>query len=226
MKIIGIDVGGSHISAGLFDKNNLVEKKSVLLGKIKTKKQFFKKLFTLIDSVYDKGVKKIGVGFPAPVMQGNALEVQNIPALNSTRLKTLIEIKYKVKCKVENDANCFVMAEAKLGAAKGKKNVVGITLGTGLGCGIMINGKLYSGNTGAAGEISKIPVDHGGKLEDYVNARFLKKHYRHEPEQLGQPGGGRVLGRNPYTGGRTQSRCSRRRCCLGCAQVPASGGGR
>ena len=184
-KIIGIDVGGSHISAGLFVNGRMTERKYVLLGKVNTRKQFFKKMFMLIDSLYDKKVKKIGIGFPAPVVNGRVFEVHNIPALDNVNVKTEISRKYKVKCKVENDANCFVLAEAKLGAAKGKKNVVGITLGTGIGCGIMINGKLYSGNTGAAGEIGSVPVD-GGNLESYTNAKYLKKISKKEPEELSE----------------------------------------
>ena len=180
-KSIGIDVGGTNISAGVVSGGNIL--KHIEVPVPKTKKKFISELFNVIDLLIDNSIKSIGIGFPAPFVKGVAHEVQNIPSLNKTNIKKVVESAYPVKCFVENDANAFALAEQKFGAAKGKKNVVGLTLGTGLGCGIIINGKLFSGNTGAAGEISKIPADHHA-VEDFVSARYIKKISKKEPKEL------------------------------------------
>lgn len=180
-RAIGIDIGGTKIAAGIVVNSRIVD--YVEVPTPKTRKKFLKRLFGVIDKIIDKNVNAIGIGFPAPVVEGIVLEVQNIPSLKNTNLKKIIEKKYKVKCVVDNDANAFALAEQRFGAAKGKKHVVGITLGTGLGCGIIIGGKVYSGNTGAAGEISRVPHDRA-TLEDFANIRFLKKISGKDPLEL------------------------------------------
>ena len=170
---LGIDIGGSHISAAVVANGKVLAQKRVGI-KIKTRKRFFTVLFDLIESLIDRKIKSIGVGFPSPIINGAAFEIHHLPYLEGVNIKKEIERKFRIKASVDNDANCFALAEAMLGAGKGKKSVVGITLGTGMGCGIVIDGKIYSGNTGAAGEISKIPFK-GGKLEDFANAKFLKR---------------------------------------------------
>jgi glucokinase len=170
--IIGIDVGGTNIAGGKVVNGKVISYANAPTPK--TRKKFISALFEVIASLKDKNTKAVGIGFPAPIVNGVIHEVHNIPSLNNTNMKRVVEKKFRIKCVVDNDANAFALAETKFGAAKGKKHVVGITLGTGVGCGIIINGKIYSGNTGAAGEISRIPVD-GTKLEEFANIRFLKK---------------------------------------------------
>ena len=184
-KSIGIDIGGTHISAGI--ASNGKASRLIKVSIPKTRKVFFSKLFGIIDSLAEPNIKNIGIGFPAPIVNGYIHEVQNLSFLGKTNLKTVVEKKYKkqkIKCFVENDANCFALAEQKYGSAKGKKNVVGITLGTGLGCGIIINGNIYSGSTGSAGEISKIPYGNIGTLENSANSRFLKRTLGKNPKEL------------------------------------------
>ena len=183
-KVIGINIGGTHISAGVVSKGKVIVEKKVMLNSIKTKKDFLEHLFELIETLKEKRIRGIGIGFPAPIIKGYIPEIQNLSFLNNINLKKAVEKEFNVKCEVENDANCFALGEQIFGTAKGKKNIVGITLGTGLGCGIIINGKIYSGATGAAGEISKIYCEKKGKLENFVNARFVKKISGMEPKEL------------------------------------------
>lgn len=178
---IGIDVGGTNIAGGTVVKGKVTRRTEKATPR--TKKKFISALFEVISSLKDRNTEAVGIGFPAPVEKGVACEVQNIPSLNNTNIKRAVEKKFRIKCFVENDANAFVLAEQRFGAAKGKTNVAGITLGTGVGCGIIINGKIYSGNTGAAGEISRIPAD-GTKLENFANIRFLKKISGKSGEEL------------------------------------------
>ncbi|MBN2111872.1 ROK family protein [Candidatus Woesearchaeota archaeon] len=182
-RVIGVDIGGTHISAGLVSSGKVLVEKKVLISGIKTKKEFVDSLFGIIGTLMDKKIKGIGIGFPAPIVDGCAPEVQNMPFLNKINLKGIIEKEFNARCEVSNDANLFALGEQKFGAAKGKKNVVGITLGTGLGCGIIINGEIYSGATGAAGEISRIP-SRRGKLERFASARFIRRVSGKEAELL------------------------------------------
>lgn len=192
-RTVGVDVGGTHISAGLVSGSRIL--KHAEISTPKTRQDFIAGLFGIIESVIDSKTKSIGIGFPAPIINGKAFEVQNMPYLNNLDIKSIIEKKFGKKCFVENDANVFALAEQRFGAAKGKMNVVGITLGTGIGCGIIINGKIYSGNTGAAGEISKIPA-RGKRLEDYVNAKFIKRISGKEPKELGKSKAWKSFGKN------------------------------
>lgn len=180
---IGVDVGGMHISAGIVSEGKILVHKEVDISKVKTRKEFLENLFGLISTLIDNKIKEIGIGFPAPVIDGFIPEVQNMPFLDRINLKKEVEKEFKVRCIVENDANCFILGEQRYGAAKGKKNAVGITLGTGLGCGIIIDNNIYSGSTGSAGEISMIPSKKG-KLEEYANARYLVKISGKSPKTL------------------------------------------
>jgi glucokinase len=173
-KVIGVDVGGTFIKAGLVSGSRIVKKAVVQTQAKQGKRVVLKNLFKAIDCVMTKDVKAIGIGFPSPIIKGTTMEVHNIPAMTNTNIAVIVSKKYRKRCVAENDAKCFALAEAMFGAGKGKKNIVGITLGTGLGCGIIIDRRLYRGNTGSAGEISKIPFGKG-KLEDFMNAGFLQK---------------------------------------------------
>ncbi len=182
-KTIGIDVGGTFIKAGLVSGNKVMKDCMIPTEAKKGRKRVLKNLFRAIECVMTKDVKGIGIGFPGPIVNGSVKEVQNIPAFNNTNIAKLVSKRYRKRCVVANDANCFALAEAKFGAGKGKKHIVGITLGTGLGCGIVINGIIYAGNTGASGEISKIPFGNK-KMEDSMNSRFLRKIGGKSPLEL------------------------------------------
>ena len=85
-----------------------------------------------------------------------------------------------------NDANCFVLGQQIAGAAVGFQNVFGITLGTGYGCGIMVDGKLYEGSTGSAGEYASSPyLD--GVFEDYISGRGLKTIFKNLSGESSRP---------------------------------------
>ncbi|UPA22105.1 ROK family protein [Candidatus Peribacteria bacterium] len=97
----------------------------------------------------------VGVGIAGLIRQpeGVVIHTPNISAGKNIRAKELLEKELKLPVRVANDAGCFALAEAMLGAGKGKKIVVGITMGTGVGGGIVIDGKIFGGSHGFAGEI-------------------------------------------------------------------------
>lgn len=181
--IIGIDIGGTSIKAGKVADGKVA---AVIRAETpKTRKEFIESLFSIIKCLADSGTSAVGVGFPAPVIRGTAGEVQNIPCLGGINIKNEIEKRFRIRCAVCNDADAFALAEQRMGAAKGLNNVIGITLGTGIGCGIIINREIYDGKSGSAGEISRIPF-RDGKLEDYTSSRFILQKSGKNPESLGK----------------------------------------
>ncbi len=181
--IVGVDIGGTFVKAGLvkLDKNNakIIKHSKRLVEAQVGKDASLSNILLTIEEVMPQGkdrkrVKAIGVGFPAPVDEkGLVHEITNMKEWEGVSIKKEIEKKFKIKTFVDNDANCFVLGEAAYGAAKGKKNVVGVTLGTGVGGGIIIDGKLYRGNTNAAGEFGKSPYK-DRMLEQSINISALR----------------------------------------------------
>ncbi len=174
---IGVDIGGTKIKAALISPNYSIKKSIVFLTEankgIKVVKQ---NIINAIEEVWDKNVVAIGVGFPAPVdtVKGIVDTATNISGVKSFNIKQFLEKKFKRKTYVENDSNCFALAESRLGEGKKKKIVAGLTVGTGLGCGIIVDGEIYRGASGAAGEVGKIPFK-GITLEEYAAGPALKR---------------------------------------------------
>jgi glucokinase len=132
----------------------------------------------------------VGLGLPGPIdfEKGIVHFFPNIPGWKEVKLKNILEKRLKLPVFVDNDAKVMALAEYKLGAARGSTNAVCITLGTGVGGGIIINGKLYRGLSNVAGEIGHMPINEngpacncGGKacLEAYIgNNRVLAEARR------------------------------------------------
>jgi glucokinase len=180
MHIIGIDVGGTKIAGILFDGKKIVKTHKVETKK--NKKEFLAEICALVDELsVGKKIKGIGIGIPGVVdrEKGVIVRMPNVPELGNIKLGPMLEKKYKTQVRMEKDANCMAVAEHKLGIGKGKKNVVCITLGTGIGGGIIANGEVYIGR-GSAGEIGHINIEPEGLLcncgnrgcfEEYASGR-------------------------------------------------------
>jgi glucokinase len=147
MSYIGLDIGGTKIRAILYDdkivKNVLVET---------DKDNFFKQINEIVKELFDDKVEGIGIGVPGSVKDGI---VHRITHLSLDKVDFKKELNVDVPVYVANDANCFVLGEYHFGSKK--KNIVGLVLGTGVGAGILIGGKVYSGSDGYAGEFGGIP---------------------------------------------------------------------
>lgn len=149
---IGIDIGVSKILGILFLKNKILKEK--IIATPKTKREFIQKLSFLIRNLtQEKFLKGIGISVCGIVSQDKIIKVPNLCYLEKIPLKNWLQKKFKTKIKIENDLNCFLIAEKKLGVLKNKKNAVLIGLGSGLGGAILIEGKIYKGASGGAGEI-------------------------------------------------------------------------
>jgi glucokinase len=160
--VIGIDIGGTKILVALFDaKFNMIESVKVKTNSNKGEKAFLKVLFGAIDEVMDKaGVKikdvsAIGAGCPGIIdsKKGIVTTSANIGFLKNYPLAKKLSNQFKVPAVIGNDASIGLYGEQQFGAAKGYNHVVGIAVGTGVGGALILNGELYHGAFGGAGEI-------------------------------------------------------------------------
>lgn len=170
---IGVDIGGTKIKAGLINSSGKIQKRAEIFTEAeKGKKMILKNIFTAIDSVIDGNTAAIGVGVPGLVKNGRIIICPHVSRLDGANIKRILEHRYKARVMVENDANCFAMGEAVFGAGRKSNYLVGITLGTGIGSGIIINKEIYHG-MGNAGELGHtiINLDCKGKeqAEDYLS---------------------------------------------------------
>ncbi|MDD5129935.1 MAG: ROK family protein [Candidatus Omnitrophica bacterium] len=191
--IIAIDLGGTNLKCALLDAQLKIKAKSSFNTKSFDDK--YKLIQGLADSVdnfiISQGLERsvilgVGIGVPGPVdtFRGIVHFLPNVPGWKEVQLKKILLRKTKLPVFVDNDAKLMALAEHKLGAAKKFKNALCLTLGTGVGGGLIINNSLYRGADNAAGEIGHFPLDEKGPLcgcgargclETYIgNNRILK----------------------------------------------------
>lgn len=180
--IIGIDVGGTKIRAGIIGADGRLKRPSRAIPTCPDmpKKTIVGNLLALVHSFADIGIASgIGVGCTGPLDndKGMILDANNIPSLNYFNIKECLEGEFGLPTVLENDANAMILGEAMYGAAKGSRSVLGLTLGTGLGCTIVHDGKALSGNTFSAGEIWLAPY-RDGTIEEYVSGTAVSNRYR------------------------------------------------
>lgn len=157
---IGIDLGGTQMRAGRITEGVLVDMKSVPTPRDpETSQETIEALVGLICSLFDNSVKAIGIGVPSVVdrKRGIVYNVANIPHWEEVHLKEILEAGFSVPVYVDNDANCFALGERYFGEGRGVDNFVGLTLGTGLGGGIIQRGKLLADANCGSGEFGMLP---------------------------------------------------------------------
>ena len=156
MQKIGIDLGGTKIEGILVDeKFDLIARKRVETHQENGYDSIVKSITSLVNELKSKTNVDTSVGVCTPGISdtnSGLIKNSNTQCLIGMPLKTDIEKKLGYKIFMENDANCFALAESSLGAGKGYNIVFGVILGTGVGGGIVINGSLHKGRTNIAGE--------------------------------------------------------------------------
>ncbi len=172
-KVIAVDIGGTHLRVSVVKNGRILKytKKTTP----KNKRDFLKVLYDGISELMSKDIIGIGVGAPGPLKNGIIKNPPNIP-LKNFNLKKELERKFHRNVVIENDAHCVALAEAKLGCKK--KNFIVFTFGTGIGGGIIIDGKLYTGQ-GYAGELGHITICNGKYFEVLwqENAKYIQEHF-------------------------------------------------
>ena len=168
---IGIDLGGTNIKVGLVDENyNIVSKATAKTDLPRPAEEICE---SIVDTVWEAlnaarvtigEVNSIGIGTPGVANRNSGIVLYSCNlGFNNTNLRTLIKAKLGKEVYVENDANAAAFGEVLNGAGKGYKDVVVVTLGTGVGGGIIIDGKIYTGFNFCGAELGHTVIQYGGR---------------------------------------------------------------
>jgi glucokinase len=185
MKLIGIDLGGTNVRVGIVENNSITKLLSSPINSKGSESDVINDIERLVEKLITEDVEGIGIGVPSVVdiKEGIVYDVVNIPSWKAVPLKKILEDKFKHPVIVNNDANCFALGEKYFGKAKEVDNMIGLIIGTGLGAGVITNGKLYSGTNCGAGEFGMIPYK-DDILEHYCCGTFFKKYHNISGEDL------------------------------------------
>lgn len=190
---MGVDIGGTNIRLGIVDdKGKILYRKRFPTLKEQGKDEVITRLLKAIADVKKNSkypIRRIGIGCPGPLdsRKGIVLSPPNLPGWNKVPLKNIVQKRFNLPVVLENDANCFALGEKWRGAAKGCKDIVCLTLGTGIGGAIILNGALYTGKDGFGGELGHMSINFDGPkcgcgkrgcLEAYASATALVKRYK------------------------------------------------
>jgi len=162
MRTVGIDLGGTKCLAVAFESGKVVDERRVPtpVGEAAVLDALSGVAVAVIDGAEVSGV---GVGVPGLVDRGGVLRfAPNLPGVVDLAIRSELETRLGVPVRVDNDATCAVWGERQVGAAQGYDNVILVTLGTGIGGGIVAGGRLLRGANGFAGEIGHMVVDPEG----------------------------------------------------------------
>ncbi|MDZ8024984.1 MAG: ROK family protein [Nostoc sp. DedQUE11] len=197
-EVIGIDVGGTAIKLGRFTPDGTCLQSLTLTAPQPTTPEAV--LAVLVDAIAqidpDNQSVAIGVGTPGPADAAARIAkiAINLPGWLDVPLADWLETKTSKPTVIGNDANCALLGEAWLGAGRQFQNLILLTLGTGVGGAIILNGKLFVGHQGAAGELGLISFNpdgptcnsgNQGSLEQYASATAIRCRTLKEPIELG-----------------------------------------
>ena len=192
MKYVGVDIGGTNLKAGLVDESGeLLATQKMKVASIADDEGLAWTVASLVQelartvNIPVSDVASVGVGVPGTVeiRSGSINYTCNLP-LRNVPLRKLFHRYLSIPLYIENDANCAALAEYLVGAGRDSKRFVTVTLGTGVGAGIVHNGKIYHGANGMAGEVGHMviqrdglpcPCGRRGCWEQYASASALKR---------------------------------------------------
>jgi glucokinase len=167
--VLGVDVGGTKVAVGLVDGEGkiLAQGRQPMVAN-GTAEAGLQAVTDAIDSLASTvpGIHSIGICAPGPLdpKTGIVLNPPNLPCWREFPLAQKIASRYRVPVKLDNDANAAALAETRWGAARGYRYVFYATIGTGIGTGIVLDGRIYHGHTGSAGEGGHVSIDYRGPL--------------------------------------------------------------
>lgn len=181
--VVGIDMGASHLHFALADFSGkiiseTVEKVRPEAGPGKTIAQIKKGIRRTVTAKKSSRLLAVALGVPSAVDPRNDLVLfaNNLPGWTNINLKNELQGEFHVPVRIENDANMAAIGEHWRGVAQEAGNFVFIALGTGIGSGIFVDGKLYAGRTGAAGELQFLNVEWPRWNEDFGDTGYFESH--------------------------------------------------
>ena len=170
--VLGIDIGGTKTKIGLVSlsgkvfyrtylstRSYVLRRERLITALVKSGEQLLRDT-----NITRKDIYGLGIGLPGPInyAQGIVNFLPNIPHWKNTPLKRIMQKKLRIPTFIDNDVNLITLAEWKFGAGKGAKNILCMTLGTGVGGGLIIDGNIYRGANFSAGEVGHIPLNESG----------------------------------------------------------------
>jgi len=185
MKVLGVDIGGTKIRMGIVNSNGQVTEDLVVPTQIPLYPYLEKTIVQLLKE--HPQIEAIGIGTRGMVDAENGVitfETETLPGWQGTEVKSLLEAATGLRVEVNNDANCAGLAESRIGSAKGYRRTVCLTVGTGLGGGIVIDGQIMNGTHGGGGEVGHMILYPNGHVcscgrpgcnEQYVSGTALRR---------------------------------------------------
>lgn len=175
---IGIDLGGTSIRVGVVEDRAVRVLHQESTPADGSQEEVLQQIYSLLDRVPTQEAASIGVGVPSvvDVETGMVYDVQNIPSWTEVPLGSRLAERYEVPVHVQNDANCFAIAEYHFGGGQGFSPMVGLILGTGFAGGIVVNGEVLSGRNCGAGEFGTAPY-RDSIYEHYCAGLFFERQY-------------------------------------------------
>jgi glucokinase len=183
--IIGVDLGGTKVHSGRIEGYRIVRDFRMNISAQGKPAQVVDEIIATIEEVYNSNAAGIGIGVPGPVdvEKGTVYDLINIPAWKEVELGEILNKRFGIPVYINNDANCFAIGEKYFGKAREFKNIVGLIIGTGLGAGLIVDGKLYEGTNCGAGEVGMIPY-RDYNFEYYCSGQFFQNQFKTTGHEL------------------------------------------
>lgn len=197
---IGVDFGGTTIKIGVVFKSNVIDHAPpIATQEFDGPEDLIAAIARVIEDLRARhtGIAAVGIGVPGFVdfAHGMVYTLTNVRGWVDVRLKATLENLTGLPVTVDNDANCMAFAEWKRGAGRGLTDLVAITMGTGVGGGLVVNNRMVRGSQFGAGEIGQTSVDYRGRvgqfgnigaLEDYIGNQEIAMHAMEAYQAAGQ----------------------------------------
>ena len=188
--VIGVDVGGTKILAGVVERDGTVVTHREYPTPLESEAELLDGLEAAVRELLDESVGAVGFGIPSRIDQraGVAIGSVNIPLVD-VPFREVMRQRLGLPVEIDNDANAAAIAEWKVGAGRGTTDMIMLTLGTGVGGGLILGGRPYRGSIGAGGELGHLVIVHDGALcscgghghlESYVSGKAADEVARQE----------------------------------------------
>lgn len=196
---IGIDLGGTFIKSAIIDSKGKIIKhyKTETFSEVSPKKVLsqIEKCINFLKDDFKKEITGIGIGAPGIVTNGVMKYPPNFKGWKEVDLKKHFEKKYKMETIADNDANCAGLAELKFGHGSKYNNFIFLTLGTGIGGAMVIDGKIYRGEQNGAGEFGMMTINYSGpeclggnrgSIEAHIGRNYFLEQNKEDVKKLGK----------------------------------------
>jgi glucokinase len=162
-RAIGVDVGGTKILAGAVGRDGQVARRETAMTSKESQEALLAQLDAIVEGLLEDDVAAVGFGLPSTIDQraGRAVSSVHVP-LAGVDFRDRMAERFGLPVALDNDGNATAIAEWRLGAGIGASHIVALTLGTGIGGGLILDGRPYRGSIGAGAELGHLVLDYGG----------------------------------------------------------------